>query len=96
MYVNGTGSSAQVNGTAATNNSNGLGSDTTQTFLTLLMTQLKTQDPLSPMDPTQMVSQLVQFNTLGQLMDIRALVQQQVDGTSATNESAVQTGAGGQ
>ncbi|HEX8447356.1 MAG TPA: flagellar hook capping FlgD N-terminal domain-containing protein [Sphingomonas sp.] len=35
-------------------------------FLALLTTQLKTQDPLSPMDNTQMVAQLAQFsNTTG-------------------------------
>lgn len=49
--------------------------DVTQTFLTLLMTELKTQDPTSPMDPTQMVGQMVQMNTLGEIMKIRELVQ---------------------
>src|SRR5882757_5680230 len=32
-----------------------------QTFLTLLTTQLKNQDPLSPLDTNQFTSQLVQF-----------------------------------
>jgi flagellar basal-body rod modification protein FlgD len=49
--------------------------DVTQTFLTLLMTELKAQDPTSPMDPTQMVGQMVQMNTLGEIMKIRELVQ---------------------
>jgi flagellar basal-body rod modification protein FlgD len=51
------------------------GEDVTQTFLTLLMTQLKAQDPMSPMDPNQMVGQLVQFNTLGEIMKIRELLE---------------------
>src|SRR5579862_3751913 len=39
-------------------------------FMTLLVAQLKNQDPSNPMDPTQMVSQLVEFNSLEQLMQI--------------------------
>jgi flagellar basal-body rod modification protein FlgD len=54
------------------------GEDVSQTFLTLLMTQLKAQDPTSPMDPNQMVGQLVQFNTLGEIMKIRELLQDNV------------------
>jgi len=39
-------------------------------FMTLLVAQLKQQDPLAPQDPTQWVGQLVQFNSLQQLIDI--------------------------
>src|SRR5882762_5706718 len=35
-------------------------------FLTLLTTQLKNQDPLSPMDTTQFTQQLVQFSAVEQ------------------------------
>ncbi len=35
-----------------------------ETFLKLLVTQLEHQDPLSPMDNTQFLSQLAQFSTL--------------------------------
>ncbi len=35
-------------------------------FLTLLTTQLKNQDPLSPMDSTQFTQQLVQFSAVEQ------------------------------
>src|SRR5690242_5338005 len=35
-------------------------------FLTLLTTQLKNQDPLSPMDATQFTQQLVQFSAVEQ------------------------------
>lgn len=36
------------------------------TFLTMLTTQLKHQDPLSPMDSTQFTNQLVQFSSVEQ------------------------------
>lgn len=36
-------------------------------FLQLLVAQMKNQDPLNPMDGTQMASQLAQFSTVEQL-----------------------------
>ncbi len=53
---------------------------TNEMFLQLLMTQLKNQRPLDPMDPTQFVAQLVQFNSLNELIQIREMLQQ-VTGT---------------
>jgi len=48
---------------------------TSNDFITLLVTQLKQQDPTNPMDPTQFVTQLVQFNTLEQVMQINQILQ---------------------
>jgi flagellar basal-body rod modification protein FlgD len=39
-------------------------------FLQLLVAQLKGQNPLDPQDPTQFVSQLAQFSSLEQLINI--------------------------
>ena len=39
-------------------------------FMTLLIAQLQSQDPFSPMDPMQFVTQLVQFNQLDELQQI--------------------------
>ena len=39
-------------------------------FMKLLVTQLSTQDPMSPSDPTQFVSQLAQFTSLEQLVSV--------------------------
>lgn len=49
---------------------------TNDMFLQLLMAQLKSQSPLDPVDATQFVGQLVQFNTLDELIQIRQLLQQ--------------------
>jgi flagellar basal-body rod modification protein FlgD len=39
-------------------------------FLTLMITQLKHQDPFKPMDPSQYVGQLAQFSSVAGLSDI--------------------------
>ncbi len=40
-------------------------------FITLLTAQLQAQDPLNPMDPNQMVSELTSMNTLQETIQIR-------------------------
>ncbi len=52
-------------------------------FITLLTAQLKAQDPLNPMDPTQMVNQLTQINSLQQLIQIQTDLQQVLNQTPA-------------
>jgi flagellar basal-body rod modification protein FlgD len=42
------------------------------TFLKLLVEQLKNQDPLNPQDSAQFVAQLAQFNSLEQLISINS------------------------
>ncbi len=39
-------------------------------FLKLLVAQMKNQDPFNPQDPTQYVTQLSQFTTMEQIMDL--------------------------
>jgi flagellar basal-body rod modification protein FlgD len=50
---------------AAASSTTGLGTDF-KTFLTLLTTQLKNQDPMSPLDTNQMTQQLVSFSQVEQ------------------------------
>jgi flagellar basal-body rod modification protein FlgD len=61
-------------------------------FITLLTAQLQTQDPLSPMDPNQMVSELTSINTLQQIVQIRsdmdALVGALPSGQSSSGSTA--------
>jgi hypothetical protein len=44
--------------------------------MSLLVAQLKNQDPLSPQDGTAFVAQLAQFNSLDQLVGIRQSIEQ--------------------
>jgi flagellar basal-body rod modification protein FlgD len=62
-------------GTSATTSTASNNQLTANDFITLLVTQLQQQDPSNPMDPTQFVTQLVQFNTLEQVMQINQILQ---------------------
>lgn len=77
----------QVNAYAAAGTSNQSQStlppgQTSDMFLQLLMAQLKSQSPLDPVDPNQFVGQLVQFNSLSQLIGIHNLLQQLATGAA--------------
>ncbi len=48
-------------------------------FLTLLVTQLKNQDPLNPMDNAQMTSQLAQINTISGIEKLNSTVGQMLE-----------------
>jgi flagellar basal-body rod modification protein FlgD len=59
-------------------------------FLKLLVTQLRNQDPLSPMDGSQFAAQLAQFSTVEQLIGIGAQLEGQA-GDAARNTLTTQT-----
>ncbi|WP_186236038.1 flagellar hook assembly protein FlgD [Burkholderia gladioli] len=54
------------------NSSNTSAADLQQTFLTLLVTQLQNQDPTSPVDSSQMTSQLAQINTVSGIAQLNS------------------------
>jgi flagellar basal-body rod modification protein FlgD len=60
---------------AASGNTTDISQQTNDMFLQLLTAQLQNQSPIDPVDPTQFVGQLVQFNTLDQLIQIREILQ---------------------
>lgn len=62
-----------------------------QTFLLLLVTQMKNQDPLNPQDPTEFVSQLAQFSSLEQLLGMRQSLQSIEDRLAAQQPESAST-----
>ena len=63
-------------------------------FLKLLVAQLQNQDPMNPSSPEEMASQLAQFSSLEQLVNVNALLTEQTafNGTMAlalNNSAAV-------
>ena len=57
------------------------------TFLNLLATELQCQDPTSPMDPTQMVGQMISLNQLQQLVSINQVLQQNLSAAPASTST---------
>lgn len=70
MNVNSTTGTDLFTNTAATKKTSTTG-DQKDMFMTLLVAQLKNQDPLAPQDGTEFVAQLTQMNSLDQLVSIR-------------------------
>jgi len=66
------------------------------TFVTLLVAQLKNQDPLDPQDSTQFLAQLAQFNSLEQLMSINTRIGQLLDSVSSAGVQPPDAGEGAQ
>lgn len=69
-----TGTSPAASSSSASTSANP-GLDLTSTFLQLLTVQLQNQSPLNPLDPNQFVTQLAQFDSLGELTQIQQLMQ---------------------
>jgi len=59
-----------------------------QDFLKLLMAQLSNQDPLKPMDDTQMIAQMAQFSALEETQHLSQVIQQ-----TSNMSTIVQAGA---
>ena len=63
------------------------------TFLQLLVSQIKNQDPLNPSDGVQFVSQLAQFSELEQMMQIRSDVASIATSVAPSSDGTTGTGA---
>lgn len=74
MDVNPVGSAPAVTSTTGSRGSRGLDKDS---FMQLLLLQLRSQDPMSPMDSAAMFNQMAQLSMLEQLWDIRDLLDRQ-------------------
>ena len=76
--------------TAATNNASRQRlAENFEMFLTLLTTQMKNQDPLSPMDSNQFTQQIVQMTGVEQQLQTNDLLKQLVSNTATGIQAAV-------
>ena len=78
-----TGTTDSSSGTSDSNSATITAND----FLTLLVSELKNQDPTQPTDPTEYITQMVGVNSLQQLIDINQGLAS-VEGTSTTSASS--------
>lgn len=85
MTVNSTNSTTSTTGTTTGNQlaiTNG--SDLQNTFMKLLVAQLQNQDPLNPMDNSQMTSQLAQINTVNGIQQLNTTMSSMLTQNAAT------------
>ena len=75
--------------TAAISSTDSLGNE--NTFLQLLVAQIKNQDPTQPVDSSTFLTQLAEFSQLEQLIGIRQDVSQ-LDPTAASTSGTPGTG----
>jgi len=79
---------ASTTGTGNTNSSSDTGSSSatisSNDFLTLLVTEMQNQDPTANMDPNEYINQLVQVNSLEQLIDINQTLGTALNGTTSS------------
>ncbi|MGH2345812.1 MAG: flagellar hook capping FlgD N-terminal domain-containing protein, partial [Chloroflexota bacterium] len=88
-----TGGAASLGGTAGMNGTGATGAagggtiadlSGTDTFLQLLVAQLKNQDPTSPMDDQAFVTELAQFNTVEQMINLKQSIDTQTTAQQAS------------
>ncbi|MGM8849149.1 flagellar hook assembly protein FlgD [Salinicola halophyticus] len=92
--VIGSSTLANINGAAAKSSTTGVdsGSELNDRFMTLLVTQLKNQDPTSPMENSDMTAQLAQINTVSgieKLNDSLSAITDQIDAGQALQATAL-------
>jgi len=80
-----TSAAASSSATTSTSSPTDPGVDLTNTFMQLLSVQLENQSPLDPVDPNQFVTQLAQFDSLGELTQIQQLMQTLVNAVTPTS-----------
>ena len=79
---------ASTNGTNASSNSNtSSASISANDFLTLLVTEMQNQDPTATTDPNEYISQLVQVNSLEQLIGINQTLSGALGSSTSTAAS---------
>jgi flagellar basal-body rod modification protein FlgD len=87
------GAQGSSSASSSSSSTDALANSSSDLFLQLLIAQLKTQDPTSPMDPTQMVGQMLSMNQLNELIQIRQLMQGNSTTPTPSQPTTSQSGA---
>lgn len=66
-----TSSTSSSGSTSSSSTASSTAQADTQEFITILSAELQSQDPTQPLDPTTFVTQLAQFSSLDELINIR-------------------------
>lgn len=82
---------ATIGGGSSTKSATSTTADTENRFLTLLMTQIKNQDPLNPLDNAQVTTQLAQLNTVNGIEKLNSTLSTLLEGY---NEAQAMQAAG--
>ncbi|MCT7298688.1 flagellar hook assembly protein FlgD [Ralstonia sp. CHL-2022] len=86
-------STTSTTGASSTTSGNQLaitsGNDLQNTFMQLLVAQLKNQDPLNPMDNSQMTSQLAQINTVNGIQQLNTTMSSMLTQNATTQASSM-------
>jgi flagellar basal-body rod modification protein FlgD len=91
--ANSTATTGTASSSSSSSSSNALSSSDLQTtFLNLLVTELQNQDPTAPVDPTEMVGQMVSLNQLDQLISINQTLSS-MSGAATGSTAAATSGA---
>jgi flagellar basal-body rod modification protein FlgD len=86
VQVPATGSTTSSAPSAPTDKTQQLGK---QDFLKLLMAQLQNQDPMKPMDDSQMIAQMAQFSALEATQSLQQTIQTSSNNTTIAQASAL-------
>lgn len=81
---------SSTTGNTGTTSSTTTANDYASTFMQLLATELQSQDPTQTVDPTTMVTQMVEINQLSDVAGIYSILQGQ--GTGSTTAAASHPG----
>src|ERR1035438_483914 len=88
--------SGTTSGSGSTSGTNTSSSDSStisaNDFLTLLVTEMQNQDPTADTDPNEYINQLVNVNTLEQLIDINQTLSSNLGASAAGSGSGSPTG----
>lgn len=80
------GPTTEADGSSSTSTSSS--SITANDFLTLLVTEMKNQDPTANTDPNEYINQLVNVNSLEQLIDINQNLQEALGVSSSSSHAS--------